>query len=172
MNAKTISSGGRVTLNDTDLVALRKNLGELAKLRVKVGVLGPKAARADQGTVHNPEGLNNAEIGLRNEFGVISERVPERSFIRMPLIVQLPKILKGGTAKQWIQTLIKQGPAYVMGSLGLAGEHAVQEAFATKGFGKWKPNAPLTVILKGSARPLIDHGELRQAISSEVIKLP
>lgn len=30
------------------------------------------------------------------------------------------------------------------------------------------PNAPLTVLIKGSSRPLVDHGDLRNSIESEV----
>lgn len=169
MNYIKNMKGGSVKMDKATFATLKQSLVELGKSRVKVGILGPKSPRMDAGTFHNPEALNNAEIGLRNEFGVISERIPERSFLRMPMMTHLPKVLSGSGTKVWMDALIKKGPKFVLGSLGVAAEHSVQEAFATKGFGKWKPNAALTVILKGSARPLIDHGELRQAISSQVV---
>ena len=31
--------------------------------------------------------------------------------------------------------------------------------------GNWKPNAPLTIELKGSSHPLIDTGQMRQSIT-------
>ncbi len=163
------AKGGKVSLDKTQLEKLIKEANSYPNARVKVGVLGPKAARVDAGTLHNVQGLNNAEIGARNEFGVLSERVPERSFLRMPLMTRLPVTLAKIPRKEWIKALLDQGKLKLLANLGVAGEGAVYDAFATKGFGKWKPNTPYTVMKKGSARPLIDHGELRQSISSEVV---
>lgn len=169
-NRTTVTPGGSVNLDVATLSKLIKEASSYPRARVKVGVLGPKANRVDAGTMHNVEGLNNAEIGLRNEFGVISERIPERSFLRMPLIQHLPQTLVKVAQKDWIADLIKNGKLQLLKKLGAAGEGAVLDAFATKGFGRWKPNTAYTVMKKGSARPLIDHGELRQSISSEVVQ--
>ena len=54
--------------------------------------------------------------------------------------------------------------------LGFAGEAVVQEAFATKGFGKWQPLDEKTIKRKGSSSILIDSGELRKSISSKAVK--
>lgn len=169
-NSVTTKQGGIVKLDAENLEKLIKAAASFPNARVKVGVLGPKANRVDAGTLHNVEGLNNAEIGLRNEFGVLSERIPERSFLRMPLLERLPKTLEKVARKDWITALIQHGKLKLLHNLGVAGEGAVYDAFATKGFGKWKPNTPYTVMMKGSSRPLIDHGELRQSISSEVVQ--
>lgn len=163
------TNAGTVKVDTTQLDTLMKEATSYPNARARVGVLGPKSNRADAGTAHNFKGLNNAEIGLRNEFGVMSLRIPERSFLRMPLITRLPKTLEKVARKDWIKELLASGKLGLLKKLGAAGEAAIFDAFATKGFGKWKPNAPLTVMLKGSARPLIDHGELRQSIASEVV---
>jgi hypothetical protein len=47
----------------------------------------------------------------------------------------------------------------------------VQEAFDTRGFGSWKPNAPETVELKGSDAPLIDSAQMRHAVDSRAVAL-
>lgn len=169
-NSVTTRQGGLVKLDVETLTKLVREVQSYPSAHVKVGVLGPKAQRADAGSFHNPWGLNNAEIGLKNEFGSLTERVPERSFLRMPMLEKLPKKLEKVARKDWIIALINEGKLKLLANLGLAGESVVFDAFATKGFGKWKPNTPYTVMLKRSARPLIDHGELRQSISSEVVK--
>jgi hypothetical protein len=39
------------------------------------------------------------------------------------------------------------------------------ELFATQGFGQWAPNDPATVLLKGSARVLVDTGNLLEQVT-------
>lgn len=43
------------------------------------------------------------------------------------------------------------------------------EAFATSGFGSWVPLSPATVKAKGSARPLVDTGRLRSALTGREV---
>ncbi|MDR1941235.1 MAG: hypothetical protein LBQ47_02805 [Endomicrobium sp.] len=54
--------------------------------------------------------------------------------------------------------------------IGFIGERVIQQAFKTKGWGKWRPNAPLTQALKGSNSPLIDTAQMRKSITSRVSK--
>lgn len=44
----------------------------------------------------------------------------------------------------------------------------INEAFDSSGFGEWQPNSQLTIKEKGSAKPLIDEGRLRSAITYEI----
>ena len=47
----------------------------------------------------------------------------------------------------------------------------VQEAFETRGFGKWLPNMNKEYIkLKGSTTPLIDTGLMRRLVDKQVTK--
>ena len=52
--------------------------------------------------------------------------------------------------------------------IGIIAEGVVQEAFSTRGFGKWAPNSEMTIAQKGSDSPLIDTAQLRKSISSDV----
>lgn len=136
--------------------------------KVRVGVLGAKNIRTgDTG----PQGITNAEIGLKNEFGDPAERIPARSFIRMPLEHEGKNIEKAVVAKKdAIEQGMLQGNmdlAYTI--LGIAGEAAISRAFETQGFGQWPANAPMTKAMKGSDKPLIDTGILSQSITSEVV---
>jgi hypothetical protein len=44
----------------------------------------------------------------------------------------------------------------------------INEAFESSGFGEWQPNSPLTIREKGSAKPLIDEGRLRSAVTYDI----
>lgn len=145
-----------------DLSKLQSFAKSLSKnYSVKVGILGEKTNRQEGDKT-------NAEIGVSHEYGSFSNKIPQRSFLRMPLFEKseqiVEKVSKGSLA------LILQGNyKQVFTNLGIAAEEMIQRAFATRGFGKWKPNAPLTVKLKGSDSPLIDVGELRDSITSKVV---
>lgn len=44
----------------------------------------------------------------------------------------------------------------------------IDEGFESSGFGEWQPNSPLTIREKGSAKPLIDEGRLRSAVTYDI----
>jgi len=144
-----------------NLDGLDKFQKELAKgYKAKVGVIGQAATRSGGD-------LNNAEIGLVHEAGSVSRGIPARSFLRMPLEHKMADIVTTAinngkmVENNMIDSFFKK--------IGAKAESIIQEAFSTHGFGLWPPNAPSTIGAKGSASPLIDTGELRKAISSEVI---
>lgn len=187
-NTKNVNSQIKTTIN---LDKLFKIKNELSKGYItRVGVLGSKTNRLanDSDESHKTykkrvtaslkssptvsEGekgeLTNAEIGMMQEFGVFSRQIPRRSFLEMPLQMKLPAYAPT-FAKNLLQAL-EQGdiqPAYV--NLGIKAEAIVQDAFATRGFGEWAPNAASTIARKGSSQPLIDTAQLRKSISSDVI---
>lgn len=151
------------------LTKLEKALEEAKKLRARVGILGSKTERG------GPE--TNAEIGAKHEFGfTISEgafqgsRVPARSFLRMPFMTHISDVMK--MVKPKVTSMFAAGRlGAFFAELGVAGEWLVDKAFQTGGWGAWTPNAPTTVMLKGSDKPLIDKGALRRSISSIVTRV-
>lgn len=135
---------------------------------VKVGILANTNQRSG-------DTQTNAQIGFKNEFGDFSStpKIPERSFIRMPLKLYFNDRMqekKSLTAKEFEKALDTGKIEEFARKVGLVAEEVIQEAFETRGWGKWPKNAPLTVALKGSDSPLIDTGQLRRAITSKVIK--
>jgi len=127
----------------------------------RIGILGKGDAR--------PDGLSNATIGFKHEFGSVTENIPIRSFLRMPLITkskEFDEVLKTNTAKKEVD---KKGIKALVTLLGIKAEAIIQEAFASRGFNTWAKNAPYTIAKKGSDSPLIDTGELRKTITSEVV---
>lgn len=157
----------KIYMNVKGMGDIQRTLKELSRdLKgsgyVKIGVLGANSGKSR-------EGVTMGEIAVKNEFGSKSERIPARSFIRMPVEHQSEKIVKGLynvrlKQKKDTKNILKK----LLTRLGILSEKAIQEAFATRGFGQWKPNAPLTIALKGSDSPLIDTGELRKSVTSEV----
>lgn len=141
--------------------------------KAKVGIIGDKAKvkrAADSGEV-----LTNAQIGFIQEFGRLQgkPKIPARSFLVMPLKLYLDEFLqkRKGMTRQEFEKAVRSGKAdKFIKKLGIVAEEVIQTAFETEGFGNWAPNSPATVAKKGSDKPLIDTGELRRSISSEVVK--
>ncbi len=128
-------------------------------MSVRVGVFQEATA---------PDGEKVASYGADNEFGVPERRIPERSFIRMPIETKAGKIAADVEKRK--RDRIEQGNIRgIFEDIGLAAEAVIQEAFDTRGFGTWKENAEMTVELKGSDAPLIDEGLLRRSITSRVV---
>lgn len=135
---------------------------------IKVGIMGQKNAR--KGDIPS-----NAEIGFTNEFGKMTghPKIPARSFIRVPLNSHFydKLVSKKSLTKDEFEKAVQSGQADQFAKkVGIVAEETIQEAFATRGWGKWAPNKPSTIKRKGSDSPLIDTGELRRSISSELIK--
>ena len=112
-------------------------------------------------------------VFARNKkYGSFSQNIPRRSFLKDPLF----KIKKKQLMEDTIKIINKHiaddnGGKIIFKKLGLAGEAIVKTAFATGGFGTWKPLSPLAVARKGSDRILIDTAQLRKSITSKVEEL-
>jgi hypothetical protein len=152
----------KVTSDFKVLDALKADI--MKKSYVKVGLLAGKRQNRDNET------QTNADIGFKHEFGSFSEGIPPRSFLRMPIEEKRNTIIEYMSSKSVEDTLVKKGVENALALVGVMVENVIQDAFETKGFGKWQPNSQFTVDKKGSSSPLIDTGQLRRAIWSEVVK--
>lgn len=179
------------TLNTKGLDQLAKILKQ-NKATVRVGILGQSSARTVESKI--PEGvsgkgrpepdfdlpisasgtgsakqpLNNAEIGTFHEFG--TDKLPVRSFLRMPITTQLGKYLKKTKAfdKAALKKILAEGDMVVwLRKVGLIAETVIAEAFDTGGFGQWKPS---NMSRKKVQQTLVETQQLRNSISSEVIE--
>lgn len=117
------------------------------------------------------EAMTNPQLAAKHEFGV---GVPTRSMLRMPFHLHGDRVLKDAKADARVQLAqVARAPRRtaqkILDRVGIAGENLVQEAFATRGFGSWRPNAPLTIELKGSDAPLIDTAQLWRAVDSRAV---
>lgn len=146
------------------------NLGKLDDLRGKLA----KGYSARIGILNNlkyPDGTSVALVGSVQEFGSITNNIPPRSFLRMPLTEKRKKLLKDIGKSQGIAKFIDGGNIEkLFQTIGAIGVGIVQQAFETKGFGKWAENKPQTAKRKGSDSPLIDTGLLRKSVTFDVVK--
>lgn len=146
---------------------------------LRVGILGSKA--------HTQHGkgsdLTNAEIGAGHEFG--AGNLPRRSFLEDSLKFKLDftaNELKPYKKLAFKAFFILRKPQVFLNALGAKCLEAIEEGFATNGFGLWQPlteryrqqkiNKARGTMKKMLARTqiLTDTGKLRRSISFKVIK--
>ncbi len=172
----------KTTLDDSQLTALGAALRLFSKARVRVGVLaGEKTTRHDI-EKENQDKINNPTLGAAHEFGVKSRNLPARSFLRMPLMLFLPRQVDNIGRDVWRLLVVQKGPLLALKQLGVLAENVVQQAFETGGFGQWPKWSPRYARwrsryerarsrLIGPLRPgslLILSAQLRRSITSRV----
>lgn len=148
-------------MNDEDTTVELRGLDQLIKTMkkdppvIKVGVLG---------------GGRNAEVGAVHEFGAPARGIPQRSFLRVPLADHLNAELErsGLLDKETLNEVIKLGSMVPwMKKIGIAAEGVIDDAFETKGYGKW-PSWKNPNYHNEGGTLLVDSGQLRESITSEV----
>lgn len=156
------------------------------KYHVRVGIFGAKNSRSSGGT------LTNAELGYIHEMGSPKRHIPERSFLRYPLMSHGAQLV--AATKDDLVNLFRNGKvdAYLK-RVGEAAVSIVKEAFDTAGWGTWPQDAYATILRKlgktkmsrarrtmeamkaaigghsGINSPLIDSGQMRHAVTSRVV---
>ena len=157
------SANVKIDFNIEGLERIRKNLEE-SKLTAKLGIFGDKNKRDDE------TGQTNADIGAAHEFGVLTKKLPRRSFLLDPLTIKGKELTK--KVGQIIDRYIDEegGIEKILELVGIYGESIVQEAFESGGFGAWQPIKEATASRKGSSQILIDSSQLRRSVISKVEK--
>jgi len=139
-----------ITEKDRGWNRIKKDYASLSKASLKVGL---QAGDVDD------TGVPIATYGFFNEFG--TERIPERSFIRSTADEQREnwnKLLDGAYNK------ILNGEISVGRALAIVGTKAQEDIKKKIMTGPFAPNSEATIVIKGSSRPLIDTGIMRQSI--------
>lgn len=137
---------------------IRERMAELSKLRVKVGLIGAEGAAEHPGA----DGFTVAAVAAVHEFG---HGVPERSFLRSTMVEQRARFL--GLLKA-VGAKVAGGaePRALLALVGEAAKGAVQRKIVD---GPFRPLHPKTIERKGSSRPLIDTGQMRQSVTYAVV---
>ena len=136
---------------------LKKQLGELEKLQVRVGYQHGAETGEDGGA-------DLADVAMWNELG--TAHMPARPFLRQSVDGNASRI--SAACKAQLQA-VASGKATAEGALAALGamqKGLVQHTIQGGGF---KPNAPATVKRKGSDRPLIDTGRMRQSVTFAIV---
>ena len=131
-------------------------------------LMGVPSSTADQreGIEDEKEPINNAELLAIHEHGSIDGRIPARPLIE-PVIIQEKQYINNGFDKYLkLITNNKINEAEIqLEKTAIYLEGKMVEYFENN---DWTPNAPSTIKRKGSAKPLIDTGDLRRSIRAFV----
>lgn len=135
----------------------KKFYAELEKLKQNEVFIGYQAGHAKH-TDEDGNTADMAEIAMFNELGTSTS--PPRPFLRMTVDENKDKI------NQFVETQTKRiakgaSAEQCMKQMGAFGVSLVQEKI---GNGTFTPNAESTIKAKGSDKPLIDTGQLRQSV--------
>ena len=143
---------------------LEGKITELKGLSVVVGVTAKSNARSDE--------LTNADLAMIHEFGSPAHNIPERSFLRKPLINNTEAV--ANLAKIAIGKFIA-GEISAVEALGAIGEEAKSISKEAIADGITPALKPATIkrrakLNRRSTKPLIDTGGLLSSITYEVRK--
>lgn len=127
-------------------------------LRAKVGIQTGDGSK-DRG------GITMAGLALVHEFGSETAGVPQRSFLRSTVDENERKYVR--IMKARLVEITKQRIT-AKAALTEIGERVRSDVLDKIRGGIPPPNAPSTVARKGSSTPLVDTGQLLQAITSKV----
>lgn len=133
-------------------------LKDLEKAKVVVGVTAATNGRDG--------GLSNAMIAAVHEFGSPAQGIPERSFLRSTVTENADKYAKMEAEK--VKEAIASGRMSTYDAYSVIGNEAMNDVKLKIANGPFKALDEKTVERKGSSKPLIDTGALRQAITFEV----
>lgn len=151
----------KITFNLDGLEDMKKKIGNT--YRTRVGFLGGKAI-TDHGS------LTNAELALIHIFGSLTNNLPARDMLLMPIEKNRRELI-GAISSGQMKAAFESGDYKKMFQLlGVKAEEFVQMAFDTGGFGLWAPLKPATIKAKGSSAILIHFAQLRRAVSSDVVE--
>lgn len=158
-----------VTFESKDLgkARIKKDIRGLNSYAALVGIPSTAPRPVDKKT-KKPLAINMASLALIHERGSAANNIPARPFMK-----QTRQRAEGRFARL-LRRLYKQvvdgkvRPFDGLSKLGMAYEGEMKNTFTT---GSFTPNKPATIKRKGSSRPLIDTGHLRQSITSKVVKV-
>ncbi len=154
--------------------------GHLKKLKeqMKAGKVAVGLPKGKSGQYE--DGSTVIEVAAWNEFG--TERIPERSFIRVP--VQQNKEKYMALAKKQAK-LIYAGKTTTENALGILGTFMSDKMKSSFTDNDWEANSDITinggwmtspngkpfyVKGKGSSNPLMSTGQLRNSITYQIVK--
>lgn len=127
----------------------QKMLDDLDKLEVRIGI---------QQGAGSEDGVDLVDIAMFNELGTV--HIPSRPFLRDSVDAHSAEI---NAFLQSMRTQLVKGSAEkVLKKIGVFQKGLIQKEIVN---GYFVPNSPATIKRKGSDKPLIDTGRMRQSIN-------
>ncbi len=134
----------------------QKMLKELAENEVRIGFQHGKATEED--------GTDLCDVAAWNELG--TENAPSRPFLRKSVDENEEKINRFLQEKK-SDLVSGKSAEQVLKEIGVFQKDLVQEKITE---GSYEPNKESTIRRKGSSKPLIDTGRMRQSVNYVVKK--
>jgi len=139
-----------------------QELKELEKFQVRVGFQrGEKNAQKRKGGKKVETETDILDVAMWNELGT-SNGIPSRPFLRQSVDKNVSRITS--MCRIQLKALAKgeKTAKDVLEAIGVMQKGLVQNEIRDGGF---TPNAPSTIAKKGSDKPLIDTGRMRQSVN-------
>lgn len=126
-------------------------LRELAEKEVRIGF--------QKGAATEDDGTDICDVAMWNELGTVN--IPSRPFLRNSVDENENKIKSFLKSKK--NDIVNGVSAeQILKEIGLFQKNLIQEKITE---GDFTPNAPSTIKKKGSSKPLIDTGRMRQSVN-------
>lgn len=154
---KTSSSGRDASVTESNPDWLDKRLADVQYLASNEVVVGLPRGEGG-GSLTYPNGASVLDVAIWNVFGT-RRGIPARDF----LAEATRKILSSNVPTSIVKRVTDGSisPEKALKQLAAYAEGEVKRAITD---GVYEPNKPITIKRKGSDKPLIDTGKLRQAI--------
>ena len=150
-------------------VITRTDAGALARIVENVRSMGLNKLEVGlpSGGAHSGTDLSMHELGMVHEYGSPTRGIPARPFIQ-PSIKDNTDKYKKLMRKQAGLLLFRR--TSLNNALSLVGEVAKADIQKYMLSANFKPLAASTIEAKGSSKPLIDSGQMRNAITYEITR--
>ena len=156
------NDGGGIRDTDKGMAKIREQIAALSQLSVKAGIV--------EGT-GGKDGVSIAQYAAYNEFGVPGKkkkwRIPPRPFIRGFVENESGEIK---ATQERLFKLVSEGKMSADTAIKRLGQFAQDGIKRYIMGGDFVPNAEATIQRKGSSRPLIDTGTMRNSVRYQVKK--
>jgi len=129
-----------------------REVEKLKKLMLRVGY--------QQGEAQEEDGTDLCDVAMFNELG--TARTPSRPFLAMSVDDNADKINAFLKAQLKLLAQGRTTAEQIYKQIGVFQKGLIQETIRN---GEFEPNAPSTIAKKGSDKPLIDTGLMRQSVN-------
>lgn len=156
----------RAKTTDRITPAGRRFFAQMDKIKrephVKIGITQAKFKDVKEGAGTTP--FTVGEVAVANEFGTKDGRVPERSFIRSTHDEKKNDIFNYLKRKKIEVVAGTMSAKRALEKVGAAMQGHIQNKIISL---RTPPNAPSTILQKGSDNPLIAEGQMLRSVSWE-----
>lgn len=128
---------------------------EIAGMEVRIGF---QAGEAEH------DGVDICDIAAFNELGTV--HIPSRPFLRNSVDNNMDKI--SDNMEAWCNKVLhgEMQAHELMTNMGMLMKGLIQEEIVK---GNFEPNKPATIQKKGSDKPLIDSGIMRESVNYQIV---